>query len=303
MDRSLRLLLLGPVDACRDGEPLPIGSPKRRLLLAVLAMRAGHVTSTAELVDALWTGSPPASATENLRSYIHDLRRVLGAGVIAGHGRPGYTLDVPADALDLTGFLRLADQGEAMLAAGDAAGAGEVLRRALGLWRGPAYEGLEHVPALQAHAAELEERRLGTLDRRFEADLRAGAGGDLVAELTALVGRHPYRERFHGHLMTALYRDGRQADALTAFRAAREMLVEDLGVEPGPDLLRLHAAILRGDLPRPKETTPVPAELPFDVARFTGRAAELDELDAVLSVTDADPSAVGLAVVAGMAGV
>ncbi|WP_250038239.1 AfsR/SARP family transcriptional regulator [Paractinoplanes maris] len=267
--------VLGPVQVYDDGEPVPIGSRKHRLLLAVLAGRAGRTVATAELIDVLWQGRPPASAGANLRSYIHALRILLGAEAIAGHGRPGYALTVPVDA---ERFVRLAREGAREIADAGADTARRSLHEALGLWRGAAFEDLADLPALQAYAAELEELRLATLERRIEADLAAGATTGLVAEVRSLIARHPYRESLHAHLMVALQAGGRQADALAAYRAARNTLSRDLGIEPGDRLRQLEQAILRGERISPGTAAVVPDELPLQ-GRFAGRVEALAQLD------------------------
>ena len=284
----MKLRLLGPLEVVVGGESVPLGPPKQRLLLALLANRAGRMVTTDELVEDLWSGAPPASAAANLRSYVHGLRRVLGPDAVTGHGRPGYVLSVPAGAIDVEDFLAAARQAEEALAGGQVAVARSVLHRALGLWRGRAFEGLDDVAALRTAASRLEDRRLVGLERRIDADLYAGAAGELTAELTELVATHPYRERFHAQLMVALHRSGRQADALAAYRAAQELLSRDLGIEPGAELRELELAILRGDattawtLDAPREEPEViPSELPVAVSRFACRDAELARLDAL----------------------
>lgn len=281
-----RLRLLGPVDVLVGADPVALGPPKQRLLLALLANRRGRTVPTDELVEQLWDGTPPASAAVNLRSYIHGLRRVLGADAVTGKGQPGYTLALPAEAVDIEQFLAAARDGEAALASGQLERARTALHRAQALWRGRAFEGFEDVEPLRSEAAQLEERRLVALERRIDADLYAGASAELVVELTELTAQHPYREHLHAQLIVAFYRCGRQADALAAYRAIRETLGRDLGIDPGAELRQLELTILRGETGDPWTPTggqpDVPSELPVTVSRFTGREAEFARLDAMV---------------------
>ncbi|GIJ54860.1 AfsR/SARP family transcriptional regulator [Virgisporangium aurantiacum] len=312
--RPVRITVLGRVRATVEGTPLPVGPRKQRLLLAVLVGRGGETVPVGELTEALWGGSPPPSAAENLRSYVHGLRRVLGSALLGGNGRIGYRLTTDDLTVDATEFLALAAEGERALAAGDPVTAGSRLREALGLWQGPPFADLGDVPALALEAARLEESRVLAVERRIEADLRAGAAADLVGELTTLVAQYPYRERFVEQLMLALYRSGRHVDALDVYRRTRAALRGDLGVEPGSGLADLQQAVLRRD-PRLDRPDPVPAglagslparvgpaALPRDVPGFAGRTAELAWLDATLT-PDADPEPTGVAVLSGTAGV
>ena len=192
-----------------------------------------------------------------MQGYVYQLRKILGADAIATRAN-GYVIAVGAGRLDLHRFERLMDEGREALESGDAARAGSVLRDALGLWRGPPLADFEFEPFAQAEIARLEELRLAALERRIEADLRLGRHLDLVPELESLAARHPLRERFRGQLMLALYRSGRQADALSAYRATREALVDALGIEPSPWLSALEHAVLTQDpaLSAPESTAP-----------------------------------------------
>jgi DNA-binding SARP family transcriptional activator len=218
-----------------------------------------------------------------VQGYVYQLRKVLGADAIVTRAA-GYVVAVGADCLDLHRFEKLMDDGRAALEAGDAARAGALLRDALGLWRGPALADFELEPFAQAEIARLEELRLAALERRIEADLRLDRHLDLVPELETLVARHPLRERFRGQLMLALYRSGRQADALSAYRATREALVDALGIEPSRWLSALERAILVQDpalsaeppkQPAPRAAAPEPrAEGPILVVADDVRATE-----------------------------
>jgi DNA-binding SARP family transcriptional activator/tetratricopeptide (TPR) repeat protein len=301
--------VLGPVVVIGPQGPVALGPTKQRLLLAVLLTRPGAVVTTVELVDSLWGAAPPPSARENLRSYIHHLRRLLGADRLTGGGRPGYGLHVDVGELDAADAADLVRTGLAALTAGDAAGGGAQLRQALALWRGEPFAGLDESPALAAEVARLQELRLTALEHRIGADLDQGCSAEVTAELTELVRAYPYRERFGAQLMIALYRSGRQADALTTYRALRDQLADDLGIEPGADLRELHRAILRNDvaldLPDTTQRGPtgvVPAELPAATGHFVRRDAELRRLTALTTARPA-PGVPIVVTVVGPAGV
>jgi DNA-binding SARP family transcriptional activator len=242
---ELEVRLLGPIEAERDGARVGLGGPKPRTLLAVLALEPGRVVSVDRLVEALWPGEPPETASHAVQVYVSQLRKALGA-VIATRP-PGYELELAPDRVDVHRFLRLTDEGRSALEGGDPTAAEGALREALGLWRGPALADFLYEPFAQAEIARLEELRTVTLEERIEADLALGRHAELVSELEALVAAQPLRERPRAQLMLALYRSGRQADALAAYRTARETLVEELGIDPGPGLRELEAAILRQD--------------------------------------------------------
>ena len=247
--------LLGPLEARINGTALGLGGPKQRAVLALLLLHANEVVSRDRLIDGLWGEEAPATAGRSLDSYVSRLRRVLGAERIERRP-PGYVIHVQPDELDVQRFEALLEQGRAMLAAGDAAPAGDLLREALALWRGPALADLLYEPFAAEEAARLEERRLLTLETRIDADLESGRKVD-VDELERLVEANPYRERLAGQLMVALYRDGRQSEALAAYQAARQRLADELGLEPSPQLRELERRILSHDpeLGTPPATT------------------------------------------------
>ncbi len=247
--------LLGPVEVERGGDPVALGGQKPRALLAVLALEPGRVVSVDRLVEALWPGDPPETAAHAVQVYVSQLRKALGP-VIATRA-PGYVLELPPERIDLHRFERLATEGRAALETGDAASAEVGLREALALWRGPALADFVYEPFAQTQIARLEELRATVLEERIEADLALGRHVQLVAELEALVQADRLRERPRAQLMLALYRSGRQADALAAYRDARETLVEELGIDPGPELRELEAAILRQDDSLLLEETPL----------------------------------------------
>ncbi len=256
---QLDLKLLGPLEVSSRGQGVAIGGPKPRALLAALALEPRRVVSIDQLVENLWPGEPPDTAAHAVQVYVSQLRKALGTGTIATRA-PGYVLEVDPARVDVHCFSRLADEGRQSLAAGDAAGAATALREALALWRGPALADFTYEPFAQTEIARLEELRLVALEERIEADLALGRQAELVSELEALVAAQPLRERPRAQLMLALYRSGRQAGALAAYRAARDTLVEELGVEPGPRLKELEAAILRQDESLlPDVEVPVPA--------------------------------------------
>ena len=239
--------LLGPLEAEVDGREARLGGPKQRATLALLLCQPRTVVPASRLVDGLWGDDPPATAANLIQGYVSGLRKALGRDAIETRGR-GYVVHVAQGTLDLERFERLAHEGSQALERDDPARAADTLSEALLLWRGPALADLADEPALAAVIARLEELRVLALERRVEAELALGHHVDVVAALDGLVAEHPLRERPRGLLMTALYRSGRQAEALEAYRGARAMLVAELGIEPSAWLSELHAAILRQDL-------------------------------------------------------
>jgi DNA-binding SARP family transcriptional activator len=241
--------ILGPLEAVDAGRTVALGGAKQRALLAVLLLRAGEVVSADRIVDELWGAEPPATAAHTIQVFVSRLRKALEPG---GAGRlltrpPGYTMQLEDGELDLQRFEQLVHEGRARLESGDPAAAADLLREALGLWRGPALADFAYEPFAQAAIGRLEELRLSTLEERIEADLACGRHGELVSELEALVVEHALRERLRGQLMLALYRCGRQAEALEAFQEGRRALVDELGIDPSPALQRLERAILQQD--------------------------------------------------------
>lgn len=238
--------VLGPLEVGERAASVAIGGGKQRVLLALLLSHARQPLSTDWLIDALWGETPPASAGNSVHVYVSQLRKALGDGRLRTSGR-GYVLDVGADELDAERFDRLVVEGRVQRAAGDSRAAIEVLSRALALWRGPAFGDLTDEESLRGEVERLEELRLDAVEERIEAELDLRNGGELVPELEALVRANPLRERFRSQLMLALYRRGRQADALEVYRDGRRMLRDELGLEPGPELQRLERAILSHD--------------------------------------------------------
>jgi DNA-binding SARP family transcriptional activator len=245
--------ILGPLEAERGGALLALGGHKQRAVLAVLLLHHGEVVSSDRLADEVWGEEQPATVAHTLQVYVSNLRKVLGEGAPKGERQhlatrpPGYLLQLEPDELDLFRFERLVAEGRDALATGDARTAADRLRAALGLWRGPALADFTYEPFAQSAIARLEELRLAALEDRIDAELALGRHGDLVGELEALIAESPLRERPRGQLMLALYRAGRQAEALDAYQAARRALVEELGIDPSPALQRLEKAILVQD--------------------------------------------------------
>jgi DNA-binding SARP family transcriptional activator len=255
--------VLGPVLVRRNGRDEPLGGPKQRSLLAMLLLRANEGVTRDRLIDGLWGERPPPTAAHTLDNYVSRLRKVVGDDRLERRP-PGYVLRVEPGELDLDRFERAFRRGREALARERPHEAADSLREALALWRGSALADLQYEPFAHDAVQRLEERRLQAFEERVEADLALGRSGELVPELEALVREHPFRERPLGQLMLALYRAGRQAEALGAFQAGRRRLAEELGLEPGPDLQRLQAAILAQD---PKLSTPRTSRAPRRSAR------------------------------------
>jgi DNA-binding SARP family transcriptional activator len=238
--------ILGPLEVRVGGEAVPLGGRRPRALLAVLLLRPNEVVSAERLIDELWGDEAPGDAAAALRVNVSRLRKSLPPDVLTTRP-PGYVVRVGPDELDLHRFERLVEEGRSLLAGGAAAEASARLREALSLWRGPALADVAYEPFAQPAVARLEEIRLAALEVRLDADLALGRHAETVSELEALVAAHPFRERPRLCLMTALYRSGRQAEALDAYRDARRDFVDELGIEPGPALQELERAILRQD--------------------------------------------------------
>jgi YVTN family beta-propeller protein len=246
--------ILGPLEASRSGRALPLGGPRQRAVLALLLLEANRVVSMDRLAEDVWSGNPPEGWVTTLQTYVSHLRHALepdrapgAAGeVLVTRGR-GYLLRVGREQLDVARFQDGFTAGRAALEAGRCAEAAQTLRQALDLWRSGVLADLADYPFTRPEAARLEELRLAALEARIDADLALGRHDELTAELEQLVAEHPLRERLHGQLMLALYRCGRQADALAAYQRVRDLLTGELGIDPGQPLQRLHASVLAHD--------------------------------------------------------
>jgi DNA-binding SARP family transcriptional activator len=280
----LELGLLGPVRAVRAGRELPLGGPRQRAVLALLVVEAGQVVPAGRLIEELWRGGPPPGAATTLRSYVSRLRALLAPDATLKASGGGYVLTLGPGRLDAEEFERLAGVGRAALAAGEAAAAANRFAEALGLWRGRALADVGEVEPLALEASRLEELRLGVLEDRIEADLALGLHAEVVSQLEQLVAEHPLRERLWRLLVVALYRSERQADALAACRRAREMLAEELGLDPGEELQRLEQQVLRQEVP----AVPPAARrgnLPAPLTSLLGREPDLAAVDGLLGET------------------
>ena len=246
VDSSVEFRILGPLEALSGGHAVQLGGTRQRAVLAILLTHANEVVSADRLIDELWGDSPPGTAANVLQGYVSHLRKALGAGAIATRA-PGYAIELEPGQLDLQRFEALVDEGGRALSAGEPERAAELLHEALGLWRGSPLADFAYEPFAQGEIARLEELRLAAQERRIEAELSLGRHAELVAELEGLVARHPLRERLRAHLMLALYRAGRQAEALDVYQDARRALVDGLGIDPSPALQELERAILRQD--------------------------------------------------------
>jgi predicted ATPase/DNA-binding SARP family transcriptional activator len=273
--------VLGPVEAVRGDRSLELGGRRQRTLLAVLLVERGRRVPVDRLIEELWHGEPPPAAATTLRSYVSRLRTSLADGVAVGGDLDGYTLEVAPDAVDATVFERLVREGEAAVARRSVRRAQEQLEVALNLWRGRPFGELADDGMLRVEADRLEDLRLHALELRIEVELQLGRSAELLSELEVLVASHPYRETYWRQFMLALYRSGRQADALAAYHRARRVLSDELGLEPGEELRALELAILRQEVPA--ATPPEDRHnLPQPLTTFIGRGREIDEILASL---------------------
>jgi DNA-binding SARP family transcriptional activator/tetratricopeptide (TPR) repeat protein len=306
----MQFAVLGPLQVSQNGCPVGLGGPKQRALLAFLLLHANTVVSRDRLIDSLWGECPPPSAAESLDVYLSRLRKLVGHDRLSRQAG-GYVLHVAPGELDSEQFECMVTNARQAAEAGDGREAARMLAGALALWRGPALADVLYQPFAGEPARQLEERRLEAIEARVEAELGCGAGATLVPELEQLVAGHPLRERLVAALMLALYQAGRQADALAAFQAARGRLVEDLGLEPGPEMCELQQRILGHDpalAAKPGAPGAFAAAatraLPRDIAAFTGREAELARLArALAAAAAASGGVVGIHAIGGMAGV
>ena len=294
-DEGIQVGVLGPLTAHRGEATLSLGGSKQRAVLAALAVERGRSVPTDALIEALWPDKPPGRPQTAIQGYVSHLRKALGQEAI-GTDANGYRLALVAETLDSHRFERMVSAAASLEPHGRAAKLAEALK----LWRGRALADFTYEPWAQAEIARLEALRLAALENRLDADLECGRDADLVGELESLVREHPLRERFRGQLMLALYRAGRQADALEAYSAARSALVDELGIDPGPDLQELHRSILNQDAALASEDLVVPTvRLPVPPTPLVGRDKEKAKLtralaeDGVRLVTLTGPGGVG----------
>ncbi len=300
---SLGLSHAWPLEVVGDGDlELPIGTGRQRALLALLILRANELVTSDRLVEKLWGESPPATAHRMLHNQVSALRQALGRNGRLETQGSAYRLNIGPGERDVDRFEELLAQGRAEMGT-DPESAADVLRQALELWRGPPLSDLAYEPFAQAEIARLEEMRWAAFEARVDAELAIGRHTDLVSELEAGVAQQPLREHLHGQLMLALYRCGRQAEALEAYRTARGTLVEEVGVEPGAELRGLHEAILAQDpaLDAPPGPEELPAPLTGGSPLLAGRDRELAELTSRL--VDACEGRGGLVLVSGPIGI
>jgi predicted ATPase/DNA-binding SARP family transcriptional activator len=278
--------VLGPIAVLADGRACALGAPKQRAVLATLLLQAGEVVSRDRLVDAVWGEDPPASAQQSLHVYVHGLRRALGAERIETRGA-GYRLHADPDEIDLRRFEQLVKRGRDELDANHPAAALASLDAALELWSGSPLADLADEPIGGREIPRLEEARLSALELRNDARLAVGESDELIGGLAALIAEHPYRERLHAQLVLALYRAGRQKEALDAYRGAQQTLVDELGIDPGPELQSLEQRILNQDPTLFAEpVSEAVVSLPSPATPLLGRHLEVVAVDALLGRDD-----------------
>ncbi|MFD7655075.1 BTAD domain-containing putative transcriptional regulator [Actinosynnema sp. NPDC059797] len=296
MSPVVEFRLLGPLQVLVDGEQLAVRAGRQRSLLVSLLMRAGAGVSVDELAEHIWGADPPARARGTLQTYVMRLRQVLGPAVPIRTVPDGYLIDVDERTIDVMRFEQLVEEGERERAAGRLEPASAIFAAALALWRGPA---MVDVPSEVLHRDEvprLGERRLHAEERRLEVDLELGRHAELVPELYRLTAEHPLRERLWSLLMVALYRSGRQADALAAYRKVGGLLAEELGIDPGDELRRVHQQVLNSSpaleagqsAPAARERV-VPSQLPADIGDFVGREQAVQLIEALLRTAQGVP--------------
>ncbi|WP_219462502.1 AfsR/SARP family transcriptional regulator [Nonomuraea rhizosphaerae] len=325
---ELRFAVLGPVRAWRDGQELDLGTPLQRSILAMLLLREGRAVTPTEMIDAVWGEEAPPRALGALRTYVSRLRTVLEPGR-AARSRPdlltsvgrGYALRLPEDSLDLTRFERDVHVAEAARRSGKPREAAQALREALALFEGEPLAGAVG-PYAEHQRDRLVERQISMVETLMDVDLELGEHASVVSELIALTAEHPLREKLRAQLMLAFYRCGRQGDALNVFTETREALIEELGIEPGPELSALHQRILAADptlaVAQPARTPaeepeeeveapplelPKPAQLPAAVSDFTGRKEIAGRLRTLLSSAQSSAEGVPVAAICGIGGV
>jgi DNA-binding SARP family transcriptional activator/tetratricopeptide (TPR) repeat protein len=334
----LRVGVLGPVTAWYGDQELPVGQPRQQAVLGILAMRANRVISRGELVDAVWGQDPPVSAEGGIYTYVAGLRRIIepnrslrGPGRVLVSSGAGYVLHLVPGQPDAVSFEQHLGRARQLRKGGDAAGAVAELNSALSLWRGIAFAGVPG-PFAETERVRLGELRSTAAEEQADVLLSLGRHEEVVPDLTAMVADHPLRERMRGLLMIALYRSGRHAEALLVFQEGRRVLAEELGIDPGADLSRIHQQVLTADPALDAATAPngaaepritavepddgyrrprlevaglgVPAQLPLDAQGFSGRRDELGILQDTLSARSAGPDeTVPIVIISGTAGI
>ncbi|MFD0352116.1 BTAD domain-containing putative transcriptional regulator, partial [Streptomyces sp. NPDC127110] len=306
-ESGVRFAVLGPVRAWRGDEALPTGSPKQRALLTALLLRDGRTATAHELLDAIWGDDLPQQALAVIRTYVSRLRKVLSPGLLVSESG-GYAIRLPRpEALDLGLARSLAADAEKARAAGNPARARALLARALEMWDGEPLAGIPG-PYAETERTRLVEWRLQLLETRLDLDLEIGHHAEAVSELTALTAAHPLQERLRELLMLALYRSGRQAEALAVYADTRRLLADELGVDPRPQLSALQQRILNADAelahteaPAPPSIQVRPAQLPGTVPDFTGRAPFVAELGDIF--ISGEGQVVAVSALAGIGGI
>jgi DNA-binding SARP family transcriptional activator len=283
--QPIEFRVLGPFEVWAGGRALELKRRKQRALLALLLLHAGEVVSTDRLIEELWAGKPPKAAVGSLQNLVSDLRKALGRDLVRTR-QPGYVLDVEPEQVDLHRFERLVAQASE---GGDAERRSELLREALSLWRGPPLADLAFETFVHIEVARLEELRTAAREELIDAELELGHHAKLIGELEGLVTENPLRERLRGQLMLALYRSGRQAEALEAYRRARETLVDELGIDPSPELQRLEQSILRHDAELDLPAAPISTEPPTGERRKAVTVLFADIVDSTSLAAALDP--------------
>ncbi|HLX46798.1 MAG TPA: BTAD domain-containing putative transcriptional regulator [Streptosporangiaceae bacterium] len=309
---DVQFRILGPLEVVRGGEPVVLRAPRQQALLAVLILEANHVVPVSRLIDAIWDDVPPETARSQVQFCVSTVRRITSAVVVTRP--PGYLLDIPDEAVDVAQFEALTEAGRIAADNGRVSDAIRNLRSALGLWRGAAAAGIES-RVVQIAATRLNEQRLTVIETCIGLELRLGRHAEVVGELAALVAEHPLREKLRAQQMLALYRTGRRADAVAAYRKARQVFIDELGLEPGEELRQLELAMLRGvsslDAAGPPAAPPsqpraiVPRQLPAGIPDFTGRREVVRSLCQLLAPArgpDAPAQPTPVALLTGMSG-
>jgi DNA-binding SARP family transcriptional activator len=309
--------LLGALEVINDGEDITPTAPKLREVLALLVLHANQLVRIESLIDELWGDNPPVSALSTLQTYIYKLRKVLFdrvAGITLVTKPAGYLAMVPPECVDVCAFEESVAEGLKAMERGDATAAAQALATALARWRGPALADVLSGSLLTAHGTRLEERKLTAIELRIEAELKLGRHIELISELKELTSANPYHEGLHTKLMLALYRAGRRGEALESYRQVRSVLVDELGVEPSPQTMRMQQCLLTSDpaldnvmapvpAPRAVPTLSTPAQLPPDIADFAGRRSEVSRAEQLITCGSESGTAVRVVLITGMPGV